>query len=293
MNAYTATASMSASTHMSIAASLHDAATRFGNGGSDTPRLDAEVLLAHVIGKSRNHLRTWPEQVLPEAHYVRFLQLIARRAAGEPVAYIIGRREFWSLSLAVNAHTLIPRPETERLVELALERIAIDHAMRIADIGTGSGAIALAIASERPRCRIIATDISPQALALAEDNAQRLNIRNVEFRLGDGLVPLCAEHLDMICSNPPYIAEGDPHLLHGDLPAEPRAALVSGETGLEMIDALARGAKQALHEGGWLLLEHGYDQGTAVAALLTSLGYREVAGYRDHAGHPRVTLGKN
>src|SRR3569623_1777761 len=233
---------MSSTTHLSIAASLHDAASRLCNGGSDNPRLDAEVLLAHVIGKSRSHLRTWPEQVLPEAHNVRFLEFIARRAAGEPVAYIIGRREFWSLSLAVNPHTLIPRPETERLEELALE--------------------------------LIATDISPQALALAEDNAQRLNIRNVEFRLGDGLVPLRAEHLDMICSNPPYIAEGDPHLLEGDLPAEPRAALVSGDTGLEMIDALARGAKQALHEGGWLLLEHGYDQGAAVAALLTSLGYR-------------------
>src|SRR3569623_1429212 len=251
---------MSSTTHLSIAASLHDAASRLCNGGSDNPRLDAEVLLAHVIGKSRSHLRTWPEQVLPEAHNVRFLEFIARRAAGEPVAYIIGRREFWSLSLAVNPHTLIPRPETERLVELALARIAIDHATRIADI---------------------ATDNSPQALALAEDNAQRLNIRNVEFRLGDGLVPLRAEHLDMICSNPPYIAEGDPHLLEGDLPAEPRAALVSGDTGLEMIDALARGAKQALHEGGWLLLEHGYDQGAAVAALLTSLGYREVTSYRD------------
>src|SRR3569832_3012241 len=198
---------MSASTHISIAASLHDAASRLSNGGSDNPRLDAEVLLAHVIGKSRSHLRTSPEQVLPEAHYVRFLEFIARRAACEPVACIIGRREFWSLSLAVNPHTLIPRPETERLVELALERIAIDHATRIADIGTGSGAIALAIASERPRCRLIATDNSPQAQSLAEDKTQRKKNRNEENRQSESHAPQSTEHLDMICSNPPYIAE--------------------------------------------------------------------------------------
>lgn len=280
---------MAASPHGHIAAVLQAAASRLG-GRSDNPRLDAEILLAHVIGKSRSHLHTWPEQVLPEPLHRRFLELIARRLDGEPIAYLTGQREFWSLPLVVNRHTLIPRSETECLVELALDRIPVDRAVRIADIGTGSGAIALAVATERPLCRLIATDISSQALEVAKHNAVRLNLGNVEFRAGNGLEPLRGERLDVICSNPPYIAEGDPRLLQGDLPAEPRTALVAGRTGLELIETLARGARTLLREDGWLLLEHGYDQGGAVTDLLASLGYRAVTTYRDQAGHLRVSV---
>lgn len=292
MSGFVATTLMSASTRNGIAAILNAAVSRLGSARSNNPRLDAEILLAHVIGKSRSYLRAWPEQILPEPHHRRFFELVERRAGGEPIAYITGQREFWSLPLAVNHHTLIPRPETERLVELALEHIPSDRTVCIADIGTGSGAIALAVASERPRCRLIATDISPHALEVAQDNAERLNIRNVEFRTGNGLDALRGEQVDMVCSNPPYIADGDPHLLEGDLAAEPRTALVAGETGLELIEALARGARTVLREGGWLLIEHGYDQGEAVMGLLTSLGYRSVMTYRDHAEHLRVSVGK-
>lgn len=282
---------MSASMHSHIAAVLQAAVSRLA-GCSDNPRLDAEVLLAHVIGKSRSHLHTWPEQVLPEPLHRRFLELIARRLDGEPIAYLTGQREFWSLPLVVSRHTLIPRPETECLVELALDRIPVDRAVLIADIGTGSGAIALAIATERPLCRLIATDISLPALEVAKRNAARLNLGNVEFRSGNGLEPLRDECVSVICSNPPYIAEGDPHLLEGDLPAEPRMALVAGRTGLELIETLAQGARSLLREDGWLLFEHGYDQGRTVTDLLVGLGYRAVTTYRDQTGHGRVSVGQ-
>lgn len=280
---------MATSSNSHVAAVLQAAARRLA-GRSDNPRLDAEVLLAHVIGKSRSHLHTWPEQVLPEPLHRRFLELIARRLDGEPIAYLTGQREFWSLPLVVNRHTLIPRPETECLVELALARIPVDRTVCTADIGTGSGAIALAVATERPLCRLIATDISSQALEVAKHNAVRLNLGNVEFRVGNGLEPLRGERLDMICSNPPYIAEGDPHLLQGDLPAEPRMALVAGRSGLELIESIAQGARGLLREDGWLLLEHGYDQGPAVTNLLVSLGYRAMTTCHDQAGHPRVSV---
>lgn len=280
---------MATSTHSHIGAVLQTAVSQLC-GRSDNPRLDAEVLLAHVIGKPRSHLHAWPEQDLPEPFHQRFLGLIARRLNGEPIAYLIGQREFWSLPLVVNRHTLIPRPETERLVELALDRIPVDRAVHVADIGTGSGAIALAVATERPLCRLIATDISSQALEVAKHNAVRLNLGNVEFRAGNGLEPLRGERVDVICSNPPYIAEGDPHLLQGDLPAEPRTALVAGWTGLELIESIAQGARGLLREDGWLLFEHGYEQGPAVTSLLVSLGYRAVTTYRDQAGHPRVSV---
>ena len=260
--------------------------------GRASPRVDAEVLLAHVLGETRSHLHAWPDQSLSNAQQQRYLELIARRAAGEPVAYLTGEREFWSLPLVVNRHTLIPRADTECLVELALALIPSDAERRIADIGTGSGAIALAIASERPRCHVIATDLSRDALAVARHNAQRLQLRNIEFRAGDGVAPLHGERLDLICSNPPYVAAGDPHLDSGDLPAEPRSALVAGPTGLEVLTAIGRDAPAALRSGGWLLLEHGYDQGAAVHCLLTSLDYRAVATHRDHADNDRVTLGR-
>lgn len=275
-----------------IADCLAAAAARLASR-SATPRLDAELLLAEVLGTARSHLHAWPERGVAATHHAAFFELIARRAAGTPVAYLTGRREFWSLTLAVDAHTLIPRPDTERLVELALERLPAAAPQRIADIGTGSGAIALALAHERPQSRVIATDLSAAALAVARRNAHTLGLTNVEFRHGDGLAPLGDEHLDMICANPPYLAADDPHLRDGDLTAEPRSALVAGPTGLELIERLAHGARHRLRAGGWLLLEHGHTQGETVAALLAALDYRAVETAHDHAGLPRVTLGRS
>jgi release factor glutamine methyltransferase len=258
----------------------------------DAAALEAEVLLAHVLDKPRGHLRTWPEQPLQERQLMRFLELLGRRAAGVPVAYLTGRREFWSLDLMVNRHTLIPRPETELLVELALARLPRDAEAHVADLGTGCGAIALAVASERPRCRIVATDICTQALAVARANAARLGISNLEFRQGSWFAPCARERFDLIVSNPPYVAEGDPHLAKGDLPAEPRRALVAGPGGMEMIAAISGQARQYLHDEGWLLLEHGYDQALAAAALLRDTGFRDIQTWRDAAGIERITGGR-
>ncbi len=281
------------STHsLTIAAALTAARVRLAGTHTDSADLDAEVLLAHTLDKPRSHLRAWPEQALLPRHQHAYFDLIDRRAAGQPVAYLTGQREFWSLNLRVDVHTLIPRPDTERLVELALERIPPDRDYHCADIGTGSGAIALAIASERARCRVIATDISAQALAIAAHNADNLGLTNLNFRQGDATAALHGERVDMICSNPPYLAEDDPHLLDGDLPAEPRGALVAGPTGLEMITQLAQTAPAHLRARGWLMLEHGYRQGPAVAELLVLLRYHQVHTFSDYAGRPRVTLGQ-
>ncbi len=282
----------SLASHLTLAAALETAITQLDAARGGNSRLDAEILLAHLLSKPRSHLRAWPEQILTPAQQEHYFALIARRASGTPVAYLTGEREFWSLTLSVNPSTLIPRADTERLVELALERIPADHAWRIADIGTGSGAIAIALASERPRSEIVATDICPRALATARHNAEKLGLRNIQFHLGDGIAALPGERFDMICSNPPYIAEHDPHLLKGDLTAEPRTALVAGANGLEIIAALARAAPPRLRAGGWLVLEHGYNQGPAVAQLLIGLHYRKVQTCRDYADQARVTLGQ-
>lgn len=259
---------------------------------NDAAGLEAEVLLAHVLGKPRDHVRVRSGQMLTELQQERFSGLIKRRAAGEPVAYLTGHREFWSLDLSVNRHTLIPRPETELLVELALQRIAVENETRVADLGTGSGAIALAIAAERPPCRIIATDICAEALAIARDNAERLRLPNVEFRQGAWFTPLARERFDLIASNPPYIAQDDPHLVEGDLPAEPRHALVGGVSGLEMLEVIISAAPAHLQDGGWLLLEHGYDQASAVTHLLLTGGFRNIQTWRDTAGIERVSGGQ-
>ncbi|MGN6313584.1 MAG: peptide chain release factor N(5)-glutamine methyltransferase, partial [Rhodanobacteraceae bacterium] len=216
--------------------------------------------------------------------------LIARRARGEPIAYLIGSRGFHALELRVSPDVLIPRPETELLVELALARIPVDAECRVADLGTGSGAIALSIARERPRARVLATDASGAALAVARDNARRLNLTNVGFAQGDWCAALgdgC--DFDLIVSNPPYIAEDDPHLREGDLRFEPRAALASGADGLDAICAIVRDARAHLRGGGWLLLEHGFAQGAQVRALLQESGYREVFTERDLEGRERTT----
>ncbi|HJW46134.1 MAG TPA: peptide chain release factor N(5)-glutamine methyltransferase [Lysobacter sp.] len=253
---------------------------------------DAELLLAHVLGRSRSWLFAHGDDLASKETATAFRSLVARRVAGEPVAYLTGRRGFWRFDLAVSPATLIPRPETELLVELALARLPADRTLRLADLGTGSGAIALALAHERPRAHVIATDASADALAVAQANAAALDIRNLEFRLGDWFAPLPDERFDLIASNPPYIALDDPHLEEGDLRYEPSTALSSGADGLEAIRAIVGDAPAHLEAGGWLLLEHGFDQGGAVRDVLTRAGFGDVATERDLADRDRVTMGR-
>ena len=259
---------------------------------SATPRLDAEVLLAAALDRPRSYLFTWPERRPEQEPSDRFSAWLERRLTGEPVAYILGRREFWSLELEVNPDTLIPRPETERLVELALEQLPVDRLAALADLGTGSGAIALALAVERPRARIVATDRSPAVLTVARRNARQLGIRNVEFREGDWYEPLAGEHFDLIASNPPYIAATDPHWQRGELRFEPPAALVAGLDGLDALRVIVAQAPDHLKPNGWLLLEHGYDQGEAVSKLLWERGFVAVSDHRDAAGISRISCGR-
>lgn len=264
---------------------LRDARSRIDAG-------DAELLLAHALGASRSWLFAHAADPLPGDLAIRFEALVARRAAGEPVAYLVGRRGFWSLDLVVTPDTLIPRPETELLVELALEHLPPATPLRVADLGTGSGAIALSLARERPHARVVATDASHAALVVARANAQRNQLGNVEFRAGDWCAPLGDARFDLIASNPPYIAEGDHHLAQGDLRFEPRGALASGRDGLDAIRRIVRDAPAHLLGGGWLLLEHGYDQGDAVRTLLHDAGFVDVATRQDLEARDRVTLGR-
>jgi release factor glutamine methyltransferase len=257
---------------------------------SESDRLDAEVLLAHILGRSRSWLRGWGDEHLSNEQQQDYEVLIQRRCEGEPVAYLIGWREFWSMELAVTGDTLIPRPETELLVELALERIPADANWCIADLGTGSGAIALAIASERPGCNVIATDISAAALAVAQKNAARLEIKNIEFRQGNWFEALKDQQFQMIVSNPPYIPEDDPHLQQGDARYEPRHALIAGDDGLRDIRHIAEYARDLLQAEAWLLLEHGYDQGLKVVEILEHYGYANVYDHKDIAGQGRIAV---
>lgn len=254
--------------------------------------LDAEALLCHLLQRDRSYLRAWPERDLESNLITQFNTLIMRRQQGEPLAYLIGWREFWSLKLKVTPATLIPRPETELLVEEALQRIPLNATWRIADLGTGTGAIALAIASERPDSHIVATDFSHDALAIASENATQLGIKNIEFRHGDWCAPLRDEQYEMIVSNPPYIDSSDNHLQHDGLPFEPQSALTPGNDSLAALRLIIDQAKQHLAAPGWLLLEHGYDQGTAVRELLQQADYHEVATLRDLGNQERLSLGR-
>ncbi|MBN8432337.1 peptide chain release factor N(5)-glutamine methyltransferase [Microbulbifer salipaludis] len=258
---------------------------------SDSPRLDLEVLLCHLLGKSRAWLYTWPEHPLSDAQQAQFNALIERRIAGEPVAHLTGTREFWSLPLNVNRSTLIPRPDTEVLVEVVLE-LCPQSAANVLDLGSGTGAIALALASERPHWQIIAVDTMPAAVALAEENRTQLGFRNVEVLRSDWFSALSARTFDVIVSNPPYIESRDPHLREGDVRFEPLTALVAEEQGLADIRKIAEDARAHLAEHGLLAVEHGWEQGKAVRALFAALGYREVETRPDYAGRERITLGR-
>ena len=254
-------------------------------------RIDAEILLLHVLGKPRSWLIAHADDVLDMDVQTAYALLVERRVAGEPVAYIIGRRGFWSFELEVTPATLIPRPETELLVELALARLPHEAGAAVADLGTGSGAIALAMAHERPGARVVATDASTEALAVAQRNALRLDVRNVTFMQGDWLTPLAGQRFNLIVSNPPYIEAADPHLGQGDLRFEPPDALASGGDGLDAIRRIVGDAREHLEVGGWLLFEHGWNQGEAARALLRAAGYADVMTVRDLEQRDRVSGG--
>ncbi|MEL7293781.1 MAG: peptide chain release factor N(5)-glutamine methyltransferase [Pseudomonadota bacterium] len=280
------------STEYSVEQVLNKAAQQLIESGSDSPSLDAAVLLCHALDKPRSFLLTWPEKVLSDEQREHFQSLLERRLKGEPVAYIIGEREFWSLPLKVSPSTLIPRPDTERLVELVLEKAAL-HEGDILDLGTGTGAIALALASELPHRQVWGVDLQPEAQQLAQSNAESLKIENAQFLCGSWFEPLVTgTKFALIVSNPPYIEKDDPHLEQGDVRFEPLTALVADEKGLADIKHIATQARDYLAEQGWLMFEHGFEQGAAVRQLLVSLGYKEVATYKDYGDNDRVTIGQ-
>jgi len=258
----------------------------------DSAQLEAEVLLCHCLDKPRSYVYGWPEAEVEPSLVGRYQQLLQARRQGRPLAHLTGEREFWSLSLQVNKHTLIPRPDTETLVQWALE-LPLPQASAAADLGTGSGAIALALASERPAWDVLATDISRPALAVASANKARLKAGNVKLLRCSWLAALGGEHFDLLVSNPPYIAEGDSHLSEGDLRFEPAFALRSGADGLDALRTIISQAPAALRPGGWLLLEHGYEQASSVQTLLRDAGFEAVSSRVDLAGHRRVSGGQH
>lgn len=265
-----------------------------GGAAAAEARHDAERLLLHVLQRPRSWLFAHATDAVPAAAQAAFHALVARRRDGEPVAYLTGRRGFWTLDLEVDAATLIPRPETELLVQLALERLPQRQPLQVADLGTGSGAIALALASERPLAAVLATDASTAALAVAARNAAAHRLGNVHFAEGgvDWYAPLQGRCFDLIASNPPYIASSDPHLQRGDLRFEPATALASGQDGLDDIRRIVAGGLHHLHPGGWLLIEHGWDQGAAVCDLFARAGFQQVQTAQDLEHRDRVTLGR-
>ncbi len=274
-----------------VSDALHTA-TMLLSRSSPSARLDAELLLEYVTGLSRTNFRANPERELPAAAGWSFQQLIKRRSQGEPVAYIRQQQEFWSLLLEVGPAVLIPRPETELVVERALAHINKEDPVGVADLGTGSGAIAVALASELPRATVFATDASKDALELASRNIGRLQLTNVSLLHGSWLAPLESNSLHLIASNPPYIAQDDPDLAADVKRFEPGMALISGRTGFEALDAIIRDAPAHLRGGGWLVLEHGWKQAEGVRQRLVRRGFVHVRSHADLAGHERVTEGQ-
>lgn len=261
---------------------------------SDTAQLDAELLLCQVLGKPRSYLFAWSEQVLTAEQLAHFEQLLARRVAGEPIAYIVGKQGFWSLDLSVEPSTLIPRADTETLVEQALQLPlkAQAEGLQVLDLGTGTGAIALALASERPNWQVTGVDRVPEAVALAQQNQQQVGLTNARFLTSDWFESLAGSRYQLIVSNPPYIAEQDPHLAQGDVRFEPISALTSGADGLDDIRHIIQQAPKYLARHGWLLLEHGYDQAEAVQALMLAQGFLAVETKQDLGRNDRITFGQ-
>jgi release factor glutamine methyltransferase len=260
---------------------------------ADDPAREAELLLAAALGRSRAWLiANLDERILDCDATDRFESHVTRRATGEPVAYIVGEKEFWSLPLAVTREVLVPRPETELLVERALAHLPGRVEVRVLDLATGSGAIALAIAHERPDCRVLGTDVSAAAIAIAAANARRLGLRNVGFTVGAWYDPATRRRFDLIACNPPYVADQDPDLAWQVRRHEPSQALYAGPTGLEALQIVVAGAPDHLQPGGWLVLEHGATQGEAVRKLLCAVGLGDVATHRDLAGQERCTEGQ-
>lgn len=277
---------------MQIQAWLQQARQRISTGAnaSATAQLDAEVLLAHVLERSRTYLHTWPDKELTEVELEAAEALLQRRTQGTPIAHLLGEREFWSLPLEVNTSTLIPRPDTECLVEQAL-KLELSEQAKVLDLGTGTGAIALALKNERPHWHVMAVDKSVDAVALARRNAQKLRLQ-VDIQHSDWFSNIAQQQFDLIVSNPPYIDAEDPHLRQGDVRFEPRSALVAAAQGLADLQQICQAAPAYLKAGGWLLLEHGWQQAERCRELLEAVGYEQVHSLRDYANLERMTLGQ-
>lgn len=261
---------------------------------SNSASLDAEILLCHVLNVNRSYLYTWPEKIVSATKHAEFLSLIQRRLQQEPIAYITGHQSFWNLDLTVTPDTLIPRPETELLVQITLDLLSDQSQTCVADLGTGCGAVALALASEQPQWNIIATDNSSAALNIAQHNAVQFNLSNVQFRLGHWCEALPSKQkFDAIVSNPPYIEINDSALAQDVFLFEPHTALFSQKNGLADLQKIIEQAKYYLKQNGWLILEHGYQQAEKVRELLLNLGYENVASHADLARHLRVSIGTN
>lgn len=258
---------------------------------SDSAKLDAEVLLAFTLEQSRTWLATWPEKELTETQQEKYLELVKRRVSGEPIAYITGEREFWTLSLTTNESTLIPRPETELLVEQALEFLTLTESAKVLDLGTGTGAIALAIACEREADKVYGCDFNAAAVELAQSNAVRNQVQNVKFFESDWFSLVTKSDFNLIVSNPPYVAAGDPHLQQGDLVFEPNSALIAKDNGFADIKIICDQARNFLTPGGAVMFEHGFEQGEKAREIMLSFGYSQVETIQDLAGQDRITRG--
>jgi len=262
------------------------------SGTSPSAMLDAQVLLTHVLQCNTAHLAAWPEKALSDDQHADYLQLVKQRRQGTPVAHLTGSREFWSLDFSVDNSTLIPRPETETLVEYLLDNFASRENLKLLDMGTGTGAIAISIAKEKPDWEIVASDISEQALKLARQNSSHHDTDNVSLIQSDWFENISQKNFDIIISNPPYIASDDPHLTLGDVRFEPESALSSGATGMVDIEHICSHAKEYLLKNGWLIVEHGYNQKQQVADCFSRNGFTEITQQQDLSGHARMTTGK-
>ncbi|MDF1683171.1 MAG: peptide chain release factor N(5)-glutamine methyltransferase [Legionellaceae bacterium] len=273
-----------------IKSALRNASTRLAES-SPTPQLDAEILLLYIIKKNRAFLYAHSEQVLEPQSHQNFEALILKRLEGIPIAYLTNEREFWSLPLYVTSDTLIPRPETELLVELALSYLGKRSSCSVLELGTGTGAISLALATEKPHWNIIAADLSQPALHVAQENAKRHHVKNITWVESDWFQSISEQSFDLIISNPPYLAEQDPHQHEGDLRFEPKQALVSGEDGLDDLKHIIQQSRHYLTPNGLLLLEHGYNQGQAITDAFSCENYHNIQCLQDTAGLDRVSAG--